>query len=72
VVKGKSGRYYQISSFENHIKVWEQGKVIEEICVYIRGVPPTDKLIAFKTMIEIDEVSFKKYGNVYRNLDKVG
>lgn len=66
-VMGASGRTYQIFRKKQHIKVWYDGDVIEEICVGIQDykVPPTDKLIAFKMMIETDEEEFKKLGNVY-------
>jgi len=66
-VMGSSGKTYQIFRDKQHIKVWYSGNVIEEICVSIRDykIPPTDKLIAFKTMIETDETEFKKLGNIY-------
>lgn len=71
-VYGLSGKIYQIFRNQTHVKVWEHGKVIEEVCVYIPDstVPPTDKVIAFKVMIETDELEFKLCGNVY-NMRKV-
>ena len=44
------------------------GRMVREVCVYIKddGVPLTDKVIAFKTIIEADEPSFLKMGNVYQ------
>jgi len=67
VVKGTSGKFYQIFRNDNHIKVWFNGVLVEEICIYLndRNIPPTDKLIAFKAMIETSEESFKTFGNVY-------
>ncbi len=68
LVKGKSGDTYQVFRNRSHTKVWRNGKVIEEVCVRIRSdqkVPPTDNVIAFKTMIETDEQEFKKIANVY-------
>jgi len=67
-VMGGSGRIYQIFRNRTHIKVWEHGQIVEEICVYLpdSSVPPTDKVIAFKTMIETDETEFKTFGNVYK------
>lgn len=67
LVKGGSGMVYQIYRDRTHIKVWEHGKRIEEICVYFknRKIPQTDKVLAFKIMIESDENAFKKLGNVY-------
>lgn len=67
IVEGRSGKQYQISRLNSHTKVWVRGKLVEEICVRIKGnVPPTDNVIAFKTMIEIDESEFRKVGNVYK------
>lgn len=71
VVKGKSGALYQVYRNKTHIKVWVGGKVVEEICVYLKAVegkraPDTDKVVAFKTMIETDEEAFKALGNCYR------
>lgn len=67
LVKGQSGKVYQIFRNQRHTKVWEKGKKVEEVCAYIKDsrVPPTDKLVAFKTMIETDEELFRKAGNVY-------
>jgi hypothetical protein len=72
LVRGQSGRIYQIFKNKQHTKVWEQGKLVEEICVRIEGnvhVPPTDNVIAFKTMIETSEDFFKSSGNIYK-MDK--
>lgn len=69
LVKGKSGDVFQVFRNSWHTKVWRGGSVIEEICVRISSnmnVPPTDNVIAFKTMIETDEEDFKKIGNVYK------
>jgi hypothetical protein len=66
-VKAKSGKIYQIFRNRLHTKVYLQGELVEEICVMMKGsnIPPTDKIIAFKTIIETDENAFKKMGNVY-------
>ena len=68
LVKGKSGATYQVFRNASHCKVWLNGQVIEEVCVQIKDkqVPKTDKLIAFKTIIETSEEQFKKLGNVYK------
>jgi len=69
MVKGQSGDNYQIFRNRSHTKVWRAGKVIEEVCVrikYEQGVPPTDNVIAFRTIIQTDELAFKKLGNVYK------
>ena len=71
-VPGASGRVYQIFRRNPHVKVWLRGTLVEEICIVIQDsrVPPTDKLIAFKTMIEADEEQFRKFGNVYKNTNR--
>ena len=67
-VKGSNGRVYQIPRERGHTKIWERGKLVEEVCVRIRdgNVPPTDNVIAFKVMIETNEEMFKSLGNVYK------
>lgn len=69
MVRGRSGDMYQVFRHRSHTKIWRNGKVIEEVCTRIRadiGTPPTDNVIAFKTMIEFDEQEFKSVGNIYR------
>jgi hypothetical protein len=68
VVKGDSGDSYQIFRNRQHLKVWRKNVLVEEICVRIKdwGVPPTDKVIAFITMIRADEEEFKAMGNRYK------
>lgn len=69
LVRGLSGRVYQIFRDKEHTKVWEKGKLVEEVCVRIKrslNVPPTDNVIAFRAMILCSEEEFKKLGNVYR------
>jgi archaellum component FlaF (FlaF/FlaG flagellin family) len=71
MVRGRSGAAYQVYRNRSHVKVWVGGKVIEEICVYLKAVngkmaPNTDKVVAFKAMIESDEEAFKTLGNRYR------
>lgn len=63
------GDVYQIFRNDPHTKVWRNGKIIKEVCVRIRDrkIPPTDNLIAFKTMIETDSNEFEKMGNVYKH-----
>jgi len=67
LVKGNSGKVYQVFRSSYHTIVWHKGKIIEEVCVRIKdkNIPLTDNLIAFKTLIEVDEEEFKKLGNVY-------
>jgi len=68
LVKGSSGDVYQIFRNRSHTKVWRGGKLIEEVCVRIKDskIPPTDNILAFKTLIHTNEEEFKKMGNVYK------
>jgi hypothetical protein len=68
LVRGQSGRVYQVFRDRCHTKVWENGRVVEEVCVYLKDgkIPLTDKLIAFKTIIETSEEEFRRLGNVYK------
>ena len=69
VARGTSGRFYQIFRDRSHIKVWYQGVLVEEICVGLGGackVPPTDKVIALKNMLEVSEDLLRSSGNVYK------
>lgn len=72
-VKGKSGKVYQIFRTKAHTKVWSGGNLIEEVCVRIKdkGIPFTDNVIAFKTMIETNEEDFRSIGNVYKMTSQV-
>jgi hypothetical protein len=67
------GRLYQVCKGTQHIRVWERGQKIEEICIGLKnyGLPPTDRVIAMKTMIETDEAIVRAGGNVY-NMRKAG
>jgi len=68
LVKGSSGNTYQVFRDKSHTNVWCNGKKVEEVCVRIKDsrIPPTDNVIAFKTIIETNEEEFKKMGNVYK------
>ena len=70
-IKASDGLTYQIFRDKWHTKVWYRGKLIEEVCTRLsRNVPPTDNIIAFKTMLECDIKEFRAIGNVY-NMRKV-
>jgi len=68
LVKGQSGKVYQIFRTHEHTKIWEKGVLVEEVCVRLKDkkIPPTDNVVAFKVLIEADENEFKKLGNVYK------
>lgn len=67
LVQSPSGLIYQIFKNSWHIKVWDKGNLIEEICVRIKSdkIPSTDNVIAFKAIIETDENEIHQMGNVY-------
>lgn len=68
-VRGESGDLYQIFKGQSHqkTKIWRRGKLIEEVCVYLKGnPPPTDQVIAFKTIIETSEEQFLSLGNRFK------
>jgi len=70
-VNASDGKTYQVFRDKWHTKVWKKGKLVEEICTRLStNVPPTDNVIAFKTMLECDIKEFKSIGNVY-NMRKV-
>ena len=62
-----SGKIYQIFRNDNHVRIWQGGILIEELCIYIKDskIPPTDKVITLKIMIETDEEGTRKLGNIY-------
>lgn len=68
LVQGDSGKTYQVFRKRPHVKVWLNGKIVEEVCVNIedRRIPPTDNVLALKVMIETDEEEFRKLANIYR------
>jgi len=68
LVEGKGGKTFQVFRNGSHTKVWKGGHVIEEICVHLKGadIPPTDDVIAFRTMIQADEDAFRELGNIYK------
>jgi hypothetical protein len=72
LVRGASGKIYQVYRKNQHIKVWQEGTLIEELCVQIADprIPLTDKVIALKTMIEIAEDEVRRVSNVYPLLKK--
>lgn len=70
-VTGRSGRTYQIprgSGYSPHVVVWERGKKVADICIYLKDdlTPPTDRVIAFKAIIEADEQELWQRGNVFK------
>lgn len=66
-VRGASGLTYQIPRRGHFIQVYDRGRKVESICAYIpdSDVPLTDKVVAFKAIIETDEDDLRARGNVY-------
>jgi len=75
-VRGQSGLLYQILKNSMHIRVWEKGRKIEEICIGLKdstavltganSIPLTDRVLAMKILIETDEAIVRAGGNVYK------
>jgi len=71
-VQGRSGDVFLVSR-HCHTKVLRGGKIVEEVCLYLKGdvaTPPTDGVIARLVMIQADEEAFKKAGNRYKVTNK--
>jgi hypothetical protein len=65
MVKGASGRWYQIFENQEWLRVYEQGKLIDRICIHTaKDCPPTDHVINLKVLIETDENIVWKEGNL--------
>lgn len=61
-VKAKSGLIYQIFPGHGISKVYDRGKMVERLCVVLRGnFPPTDSLIMRYLMILNNEAQFRGF-----------
>lgn len=70
-VRAKSGRIYQVFPGHASTVVWENGKPIKSICVYLQGgFAPTDEVIMRYILITTDEEDFWKRGNVWNAYPK--
>lgn len=67
MVRGNSGKFYQIFKNQKHIRVYEKGILIKELCIHTdaKEVPPTDHVLNIKVMIECDELSLWNNSNNY-------
>jgi hypothetical protein len=65
-VQGPSGLTYQIQRKSHIIKVWDQGKTLCTLCVYLKDktIPPTDEVVAKMIIAECDEPDIWKRANV--------
>ncbi len=70
LIKGISGRYYQVFNDQRHIKVYNKGKLTDEICIHTDAseCPPTDHILNMMLLIQNDEnlIWTKGIGNVYK------
>ena len=65
VVRGASGLEYQIVRGAWHLKVWNRGKKVAELCVGLKGaMPPTDSVIARMVLAQYDEPDLWRRSNL--------
>jgi hypothetical protein len=56
MVRGPSGKFYQVFANRSHTQVFEKGKNVASLCIHSDGsCPPTDHVINMKLLIEMDE-----------------
>jgi len=61
-VRGKSGKVYQIYPGHDITKVYQNGQMVERLCVVLTGsFPPTDALIMRFLLILNDEEEFRSF-----------
>jgi hypothetical protein len=66
IVRGRSGRVYQIFRDRQHTKIYDGGRLVEELCVGIKpAVPKTDNVIALMVMAQANEDELRAAANVY-------
>ena len=66
-VTGPSGLTYQIQRKSHFVKVWQMGKLLCTLCVYVRdhAIPPTDEVVTKMLICEYDEVDLWRRANIY-------
>ena len=65
VVRGPSGRRYQIFRDQRRTVVWGQGRQLATICIHTDAqCPPTDHVLNLKILVELDEDAVWAGGNV--------
>ena len=63
-VQGASGKVYQIFAGHDVTRVYDQGRLIERLCIVLRGdYPPTDSILMRYVMVLSDEAGFRKQAN---------
>jgi len=73
MVLGNSGKWYQVFNKQKHLRVYEKGKFIKELCIHTDAseCPPTDHVLNMKIMIECDEQAVWDNSNLYEPKKKV-
>jgi len=65
MVRGESGRWYQLFSTNKRVRVYEANKLTAEICIHTdKCCPPSDHVVNLLRMVQIDEEYLWKFGNV--------
>lgn len=65
-VRARSGKTYQIFPSHGMTAVYQNGKMIENLCVVLSGnFPPTDSLIMRYLLILNDEKDFRSHANIF-------
>lgn len=65
MVKGRKGYWYQIFASQERVRVYKDGKFVNQICIHTdKACPPTDHVINLKILVEFDEDSLWRDGNV--------
>lgn len=71
-VKAKSGLVYQIFPGHGVTCVFDQGKLVDRLCVVLQGgFPPTDSLIMRYLLILNNESQFRSYANKHTPIIQV-
>jgi len=67
MVQGNSKKWYQIFMKQKHVRVYDKGKFIKELCIHTAAneVPPTDHVLNLKIMVECDEQAVWDNSNPY-------
>lgn len=70
-VQAKSGRIYQLFPKDHFARIFEQGKMIGKLCIYLKGdFAPTDSVITWYFMVQNNEEEFVKNGNLYKSFSQ--
>lgn len=66
MVRGRSGKFYQLFADRSHTVVWEHNEKVKELCVRTdESCPPTDHVITMKALVELDEGQIWNESNIH-------